>query len=326
METITFEDSGAISLKDTMQGNSTVEPIQKEESSNVKCPFTNPTQTKATSKDNSEKGNNSGAFYTVNSKCSEIAGNRDCINVEKIDNADNTWRLICKNIGMVEDVTPDGNCGYHSCIGACNHTTRKFGVDLPQMRSTKLFLLNMQKDLKQWCHENYHLFIEGNGKQDKISSDCGEDVNNMFYGPLFEFCSILEDPSNTSSILELFDNVVGKEIYNKDIEYSDWFPIKDDAIRHVPFLAYQYETSFICYGVPCDEDDQRAVCTTTHTWYNLELKKVNTDSIDGFTILPPGVPCIIHYIEPFQYINTRKNKKQVCFHSRRSSLCKCKKQ
>ncbi len=34
-------------------------------------------------------------------------------------------------------------------IGACNYTRRTFGANLPQMGSTKLFLLNMQKDLKQ---------------------------------------------------------------------------------------------------------------------------------------------------------------------------------
>ncbi len=116
----------------------------------------------------------------------------------------------------------------------------------------------MQKDLKQWCHENYHLFIEGNGKQDKLSMCCGEDVNNMFYNTLIEFGQILEDPSNFFSILELFDNAIGKEIYNEKIEDSDWFPVEDpdyylDALRNVPFLAYKYKTSVICYRMPLQQ-------------------------------------------------------------------------
>ncbi len=85
----------------------------------------------------------------------------------------------------------------------------------------------MQKDLKQWCYENCHLFIEENRNQDKPLIGCGEDVNNWFYSPLFEFVIILEDPSNTSSILELFDNAIGKEIYNENFKDSDWFLIED---------------------------------------------------------------------------------------------------
>ncbi len=51
------------------------------------------------------------------------------MNVKKIDNADNAWRSIFENIGIVEVVTPDGNGGYHF-ICAHNHTRRTFGVDL----------------------------------------------------------------------------------------------------------------------------------------------------------------------------------------------------
>ncbi len=65
--------------------------------------------------------------------------------------------------------------------------------------------------------------------QDKRSIGYGEDVNNMFYNTLFEFGTIFEDPSNMPSILELFDNAAGKEIFNKDIEDSDWFLIKDET-------------------------------------------------------------------------------------------------
>ncbi len=123
------------------------------------------------------------------------------------------------------------------------------------MRSTKPILLNIQKDLKQLCHENYHLFIEGKGKQNKPSIGYGEDVNNIIYNPLFEFFTILEDPSNKSSTLEPFDNIIGKEIYNNDVEDSDWFPIDVenyhlDAVRHLPFLPYKYKASIICLECP----------------------------------------------------------------------------
>ncbi len=78
---------------------------------------------------------------------------------------------------------------------------------------------------------------------------------HMFYNFLFEFGTILEDPSNTSSILELFDHTVGKENLNKDIDDSDWFPIEDGnyyqfAIRHVSFLAYKYKQASFATECP----------------------------------------------------------------------------
>ncbi len=61
MDSNTFEVRDTNSLNNAMQGKSTVEPIQKEESSYVTDLFMNPTQTKATSKDDLEKG----AFLTA---------------------------------------------------------------------------------------------------------------------------------------------------------------------------------------------------------------------------------------------------------------------
>ncbi len=85
----------------------------------------------------------------------------------------------------------------------------------------------------------------------------------MFSNPLFQFGQILEDPSNTFSIKELFDDAVGDGI----CEDSDWFPIANEdfylMLKHLPFLAYKYKTSIICYGMPCNKNEQRAVCTTT---------------------------------------------------------------
>ncbi len=219
----TFEDSDAISPIEAFHGKTFVKPIQKEGSSNFTHPFMISTQTKATSEDKSEKGNNPDAFLSASSKSSDIASARDSVDVEKIENEDKNWKWNRENIGVVQKVTGDGNCGYCSFIGACYHTRRAFGVNLPQMRSNKQALLNMWKDLKKWCHKNHHLFIEGNQNQDKMSIVFGEDV----YNPLFEFDQTLEDPSNTLSILELFDEAIDNGIYNECIEESDWFPMED---------------------------------------------------------------------------------------------------
>ncbi len=73
----------------------------------------------------------------------------DSINVNKRDDEDDAWKWIHENIGVVQEVTGDGNCGYRSFIGACNHTKRTFSVNLTQMISTKQDLLKMQKDLKK---------------------------------------------------------------------------------------------------------------------------------------------------------------------------------
>ncbi len=91
------------------------------------------------------------------------------------------------------------------------------------MRWTKSFIL---RDLKQWCHEYYQLFIQGDGKQVKPSIGCREDVNNMFYNPLFKFGTIIENPCNTSFILKLFDDVVEKN--DQVIDDSDYFPCKNE--------------------------------------------------------------------------------------------------
>ncbi len=87
--------------------------------------------------------------------------------MEKIDNKDGVWYWICENIGVVQEVTEDGNCGYCYIIGACNHTKRTLGVNLLQMRSTKQDFLNIQKYLKKWCHKNHHLYIEENKSRTK---------------------------------------------------------------------------------------------------------------------------------------------------------------
>ncbi len=45
----------------------------------------------------------------------------------------------------------------------------------------------------------------------------------MFYNPLFEFETILEDQIKTSSILELFDDVMGKKCTAKMLKIQNIF-------------------------------------------------------------------------------------------------------
>ncbi len=97
----TFEDSNPIRQKDSFYGNSFVEPIQKEDSSNDDQSGMIPVQTKTTSTDKSEKGNNSEAFYAASFDYSKIASTSDSIDVRKIDNENNAWEWIHVNIGVV---------------------------------------------------------------------------------------------------------------------------------------------------------------------------------------------------------------------------------
>ncbi len=69
----TFGDSNPISQKDSFNGNSFVERIQKEDSSNFTQSGTIPVQNETASSDKSEKGNNSEAFYAASFDSSKIA-------------------------------------------------------------------------------------------------------------------------------------------------------------------------------------------------------------------------------------------------------------
>ncbi len=82
-------------------------------------------------------------------------------------------------------------------------------------------------------------------------------------------------------------------------------------MNHLPFLAYKYKTSIICCGIPCNKDEQRAICTTTFSWYHKELQKVNTYTNEGFALHPLGVPYIVHHDDHFQFIKARKTRNQV---------------
>ncbi len=116
---------------------------------------------------------------------------------------------------------------------------------------------------------------------------CGEVANDMFYNPSFEFVSIISDPSNTSSILELFDDVAGN-MYYKPINDSGYFHIKNKdyyihTISHVPYLAYQFKTTIICYGLPSLVGNENVMTPSCHNKMDL-LFNVTSNDIFHFAI------------------------------------------
>ncbi len=188
------------------------------------------------------------------------------------------WDWINKNVGQVMNVEPDGNCGYRALIEACNYTT-KYKVDFPDMQNSNEFILNMRKDLRKWCHENYRLFVAGNGVEDEPSIGCGENVSKMLYNPHFNFEEKIQGhPNDSTLILDLFDAAAGKEIYDPAKKDSRYFPAASihylDASRHLPFLAYIYKTSVICYKV-LNEPKQ----TCTHYLLMVPSTQTRTKSI-----------------------------------------------
>ncbi len=56
--------------------------------------------------------------------------------------------------------------------------TQKNVVNLPCMEQPHEFMINMQKDLRKWCNENYHIFKHGNGIENEPSISCGESQHN----------------------------------------------------------------------------------------------------------------------------------------------------
>ncbi len=145
------------------------------------------------------------------------------------------------------------------------------------MENLKEFIINMCKDLREWCHENYHLFAPGNGIEDEPSVGCGETVSKMHYNHHFDFeGKIQEHPNDRNVILDLFDTAAGDEIYNPAKKDSKYFPAPEihflHASKHLPFLSYIYETPVICYKV---SSKPKQPCTTTYSWYHSELNKVN---------------------------------------------------
>ncbi len=69
--------------------------------------------------------------------------------------------------------------------------------------------------------------IEQTEKQDKLYFGCGNNVNNMLY---FEFGSIIRESSNTTSMLELFDDAMGKKFMTKILKILIFFLLKTKII------------------------------------------------------------------------------------------------
>ncbi len=119
------------------------------------------------------------------------------------------------------------------------------------MKNPNKFILNMCKDLREWCCENYHLFVLGNGIEYEPSVGCGENVSKIYYSPHFDFeGKIQEHPNDSIVIQDLFDTAAGNEIYNPAKRDTRYFPAAEihylDGLKHLPFLAHIYKTSAIC--------------------------------------------------------------------------------
>ena len=122
--------------------------------------------------------------------------------VEVFYDKDAEWDWINKNVGQVMNVDPDGNCGYWAFIESLQ-LHKKYEVDFPYMKNLNGFILNMRKDLREWCHENYHLFVQGNGIEDEPSVGCGENVSKMHYNPHFDFKGKIQEHPNDSTVILL---------------------------------------------------------------------------------------------------------------------------
>ncbi len=89
------------------------------------------------------------------------------------------------------------------------------------MENSHEFILDMCKNVRKWCHENYHLFVQGSGIKDEPSIDCWENDNKMHYILHFNFeGKIWDHPKNSIVILDQFDTSSGDEIYDPAIRDS----------------------------------------------------------------------------------------------------------
>ncbi len=84
-------------------------------------------------------------------------------------------------------------------------TTQKIQSRFPDMEQSSKFIFNMQKDLRKWCNENYHLLMEGNGIEDEPLIGFRENVNTMHYNHHFNFEErIWEHPKQKSSSVQSY--------------------------------------------------------------------------------------------------------------------------
>ncbi len=121
----------------------------------------------------------------------------------------------------------------HSSTLATTKKNTRFKVDFPDMENLKELILNMRKDLREWYHENYHLFVSGNGIEAEPPVGCGENVIKMHYNPHFDFeGKFQEHPNDDTVILDLFDAAAGNEIYNPAKKDSKYFPAAEIHFLH----------------------------------------------------------------------------------------------
>ncbi len=202
---------------------------------------------------------------------------------------------------------------YHVFIKPCNHSKRKYKVNLPDMEQSHELILNKQMGLRKWCNKIYNLIVQANGIEDEPLIGCTENVKTLHYNSCFDFDEKIEEhPNDVGFILELLNAVTGFEVNNPATRDARCFYDKTfhylHTSKHLPFLAYIYKTSIICDK---GYSEHKQPYTTTYSWYHLEQNNINNYSIVGFAPPSLGVPCIILFNNHFQYITTNKIKNQV---------------
>ncbi len=55
---------------------------------------------------------------------------------------------------------------------------------------------------EKMCHENYHLFVQGNGTEDEMSIGCGENFNTIHYNNHFNFEGKIQEHPNDVAVVQ----------------------------------------------------------------------------------------------------------------------------
>ncbi len=103
-------------------------------------------------------------------------------------------------------------------------------------------ILNIWKDLRKWCHENFHLFVQGNGIEDEPSIGCRENINTMHYNPHFNFEEKFMNIPIMALSSDLFNVFAGQEIHIPITQDSRYFLPRKSSIYIHQSISYFLST------------------------------------------------------------------------------------
>ncbi len=148
--------------------------------------------------------------------------------------------------------------------------------------------------------QNDQLFVQGRVIQNEPPIDCGVDISTMHYNPNFDFeKTVQEHPKDSSFNLEHFDSDAGNEIYDaakSDVMYFLTSPHFLDASKHLPYLAYKYKTSIICYEI--SKKKFKSMC---HYLFMLSPETEQRKQLLYFCIAKKGRCMILYGVFLFTY-------------------------